>query len=134
MIHPVPKPRPKGAKPRKRMKRGRTRLRARGESPTVRAFLAAVAGMPCWLCGKHPADPDHWVRRSSRGKKHPEKHWNNVWPLCRRHHNEKHRIGRERFVARYQCDPAGVCRAVTAMWQEGRKYAKQLAFHETGGM
>ena len=124
MIYPVPKP---GRAPKKvapRLKK--SRLRVRRQSPAVRDFLAAVSELACWLCGKHPADPDHWVRRSARGKKHPEKHFNNVWPLCRRHHDEKHKIGPERFAERHQVNPVEVCKAVTAMWQEGRAARKIL--------
>lgn len=61
-------------------------------------LLAKVKAMPCLVCGKGPSDPDHIVTRGAGGG--DEAH--NVWPLCRTHHTERHKIGLHTFIAKYQ--------------------------------
>lgn len=53
----------------------------------------------CEICGRYPAEPHHWCH--SRGAGGGDEPWNLLW-LCRRHHEEAHRIGRDTFFERYK--------------------------------
>lgn len=54
--------------------------------------------MPCVVCESDgPSDPDHIKTRGSGGDDEP----GNVWPLCRSHHVERHKIGIETFKSKY---------------------------------
>lgn len=52
----------------------------------------------CLVCGQFPTDVDHIKTRGSGGSND----WFNVWPLCRNHHTEKHSLGLNEFIRRYQ--------------------------------
>lgn len=59
-----------------------------------RKLLDAVKKQPCVACGRvatefMPVDPDHISTEGSGGDDVPE----NVWPLCREHHDMKGREG-----------------------------------------
>lgn len=60
-------------------------------------FLATFKHMACLVCGKRPSDPDHIRTKGSGGGDSP----GNVWPLCRPHHSERHRIGIKSFLDKY---------------------------------
>lgn len=67
--------------------------------------------LPCWICGRRPADPDHAVLRSQGGLDH------HTWPLCRRHHDERHAdLGR--FMRRYNVAPEVVAAELAAALRE----------------
>ena len=50
-----------------------------------RRLLDTYAELGCVVCGTKPSDPDHVKTKGSGGDDVPE----NVWPLCRKHHDEK---------------------------------------------
>lgn len=52
-------------------------------------FLDAVKLLPCLCCNRTPSDPDHITSRGAGG----DDSKSNIWPLCRRHHNERHARG-----------------------------------------
>ena len=53
--------------------------------------------MPCVVCGMDPTDIDHIRSRGAGGSDE----WWNVWELCRRDHQERHRIGLPAFVEKH---------------------------------
>ena len=59
-----------------------------------REHVKFVAGHPCLICGRHPADPHHLRFAQSRalGRKVSDEF---TVPLCRGHHREVHRCGDE---------------------------------------
>lgn len=52
----------------------------------------------CLVCKQTPVDPDHITTRGAGGDNSPS----NLWPLCRRHHAERHQIGICTFIERYE--------------------------------
>lgn len=67
-----------------------------------RKFLDEIKKQPCAICGAtgcgfNPVDPSHIQSRGAGG---PDESWN-VFPMCRLHHMEWHRIGCLSFLARY---------------------------------
>lgn len=55
-----------------------------------RNLLDAVKNMPCLCCHRPPpSDPDHVTSRGAGG----DDSESNVWPLCRKHHTERHSKG-----------------------------------------
>lgn len=60
-------------------------------------FLNFIKTLPCLVCRAVPSDPDHITTRGAGGGDYPE----NVWPLCRAHHNERHAIGIKSLVEKY---------------------------------
>lgn len=61
-------------------------------------LLKAVRTLPCLACGGRPSDPDHITTRGAGGKDTAE----NVWPLCRAHHQERHLKGLGHMIERYR--------------------------------
>lgn len=53
--------------------------------------------MQCVVCGTTPCDPDHIRTKGAGGHDHPQ----NLWALCRTHHQERHKIGIWTFVFTY---------------------------------
>lgn len=67
---------------------------------TTRADQALMycRASPCVACGmRPPSEVDH-IR--TRGAGAGDEHWE-IWPLCRRHHQEKHGIGLYTFTTKY---------------------------------
>lgn len=62
-----------------------------------RALLEAVKIMTCVVCSRRPCDPDHIRSRGAGGGDTHE----NVWPLCRWHHTERHTVGLTEFARKY---------------------------------
>ena len=62
-----------------------------------KAFLKYFRTQPCSLCGVFPSDPDHIITRGAGGKDEES----NLWPLCRRHHTERHAIGLVEITRRH---------------------------------
>jgi ERF superfamily len=80
-----------------------------------REHVKFVAGQPCLICGRHPADPHHLRFAQSRalGRKVSDEF---TVPLCRGHHREVHRCGDEAaWWAKVGVDPVGVA---NALWRE----------------
>jgi len=53
---------------------------------------------PCCVCGARPSDPHHDPARSLGGLDR------DTLPLCRPHHDERHRIGRPAFEKKHGVD------------------------------
>lgn len=51
--------------------------------------IEAIRQEPCAACGKRPVDPDHIKTRVAGGGDR----WENLMPLCRKHHTERHACG-----------------------------------------
>lgn len=62
-----------------------------------RELRASYKDKDCLVCGSSPCDPDHIKTFATRLKDEPR----NIWPLCRKHHVEKHTIGLNQFVQKY---------------------------------
>jgi hypothetical protein len=80
-----------------------------------REHVKFVAGHPCLICGRRPADPHHLRFAQSRalGRKVSDKF---TVPLCRGHHREIHRHGDEAaWWAKVGVEPLGVA---NALWRE----------------
>lgn len=61
--------------------------------------LELIKDMPCMICMKHgPSDVDHWRTRGAGGKNDLQ----NLSPLCRLHHREKHDQGIITFWNKYK--------------------------------
>jgi hypothetical protein len=74
-----------------------------------------VAGRPCLICGRHPADPHHLRFAQSRalGRRVSDEF---TVRLCRGHHREVHRYGDEAaWWAKAGVEPL---RAANALWRE----------------
>ena len=80
-----------------------------------REHVKFVAGHPCLICGRRPADPHHLRFAQSRalGQKVSDEF---TVPLCRGHHREIHRHGDEAaWWAKVGVEPLGVA---NALWRE----------------
>jgi hypothetical protein len=80
-----------------------------------REHVKFVAGHPCLICGRHPADPHHLRFAQSRalGRKVSDEF---TVPLCRGHHRELHRCGDEAaWWAKVGVEPLGVAHS---LWRE----------------
>ena len=80
-----------------------------------REHVKFVAGHPCLICGRRPADPHHLRFAQSRalGRKVSDEF---TVPLCRGHHREVHRSGDEAaWWAKVGVEPL---RAADALWRE----------------
>jgi ERF superfamily len=80
-----------------------------------REHVKFVAGHPCLICGRRPADPHHLRFAQSRalGRKVSDEF---TVPLCRGHHREIHRYGDEAaWWAKVGVEPLGVA---NALWRE----------------
>lgn len=69
-------------------------------------YLNYVKTLPClcfngldskYRCNSGPVDPDHITSRGAGGGDTPD----NVWPLCRTHHNLRHARGLPYITERY---------------------------------
>jgi hypothetical protein len=60
-------------------------------------YLRFIRNKPCSVCRALPSDPDHHPTRGS-GRWSDER----TWPLCRKHHTERHAIGILEFQRRYK--------------------------------
>jgi hypothetical protein len=80
-----------------------------------REHVKFVAGHPCLICGRRPADPHHLRFAQSRalGRKVSDEF---TVPLCRGHHREVHRCGDEAaWWAKVGVEPLGLA---NALWRE----------------
>jgi hypothetical protein len=92
-----------------------------GHTPRRRnkAHLKFVASQPCLLCGRQPSDPHHlrFAQPQALGRKVSDEF---VVPLCRTHHREVHRIGREAGwwkAVKPEIDPLEIARR---LWEQSR--------------
>src|SRR5262249_3691416 len=80
-----------------------------------REHVKFVAGHPCLICGRRPADPHHLRFAQSRalGRRVSDEF---TVPVCRGHHREVHRYGDEAaWWAKAGVEPL---RAANALWRE----------------
>ena len=80
-----------------------------------REHVKFVAGHPCLICGRRPADPHHLRFAQSRalGRKVSDEF---TVPLCRGHHREVHQCGDEAaWWAKVGVEPL---RTANALWRE----------------
>jgi ERF superfamily len=75
-----------------------------------RQHLRFVARQPCLVCGREPCDPHHLRFAQQRGLAQKVSDEFTV-PLCRAHHRELHRAGKEvDWWSRMGVDPLGIAR------------------------
>jgi hypothetical protein len=82
-----------------------------------REHLRYVAGQPCLVCGRKPADPHHLRHAQPRalGRKASDEF---TVPLCRIHHRLVHRVGNE--AAWWQDAGIDPIKAASKLWRETR--------------
>lgn len=104
-------------RPVNRKRRAKERLRAYGP-PARRAWVASLpCGVhPVWhgLCDAGPRDNAH-IESGGAGRKADS---DTVIPLCRRHHETLHRVGRVSFERRYGVDLAALAAATELAWRD----------------
>jgi hypothetical protein len=77
-----------------------------------RHHLRFVAQQPCLICGRQPCDPHHLKFAQAHGLGHKVSDEFTV-PLCRAHHRELHRAGKETdWWTRLAIDPLVVARSL----------------------
>lgn len=80
-----------------------------------KTHLRFVAKQPCLICGRQPCDPHHLRCAQSRGLGQKVSDEFTV-PLCRAHHRELHRAGKEvDWWAKTGIEPTGIARK---LWTE----------------
>jgi hypothetical protein len=81
----------------------------------VKQHLRFVAKQPCLVCGREPCDPHHLRFAQSRGLSLKVSDEFTV-PLCRAHHRELHRTGKElNWWAKAGLEPISLARK---LWRE----------------
>jgi hypothetical protein len=105
---PTPAPSPPGPLPLGRAPRRRNK-----------AHLKFVATQPCLLCGRQPSDPHHlkFAQPQALGRKVSDEF---TVPLCRTHHRQLHRAGREAAwwkATHPDLDPLAVAQR---LWEQSR--------------
>lgn len=76
--------------------------------------------MNCIACLRTPCDGDHIKNFAGQEEKDIEE---NIWPLCRFCHIEKHRIGLSEFVKRHNLKEELLSRG---FWFDGFKWRKHF--------
>jgi hypothetical protein len=74
--------------------------------------LRLVAKQPCLVCGREPCDPHHlrFAQQRGLGQKVSDEF---TVPLCRAHHRELHRAGKEaEWWSKTGIDPLGIARGL----------------------
>ena len=82
-----------------------------------KAHLKFVASQACLICGREPSDPHHlgFAQPRALGRKVSDEY---VVPLCRTHHREVHRSGKEiNWWKKYGLEPLTVA---SALWARTR--------------
>lgn len=83
----------------KKQKRKISDAEANREKRRVESIHNRIRALPCTACFKTPpSDPDHLSTRGAGGENSEE----NLWPLCRKCHTERHKIGLTSFTAKYE--------------------------------
>lgn len=92
-----------------------------------RQHLRFVATQPCLVCGREPSDPHHLRFAQSRGLGQKVSDEFTV-PVCRAHHREIHRTGKEReWWARLGIDPLPSARTLWATTHPSRAPAPAVS-------
>lgn len=74
-------------------------------------FINFIRTQPCVICGALPVDADHIKTRGAGGGD------DQVWPLCRLHHTERHSMGIKTFQSRYDVDSQVVLGQLRRLYQ-----------------
>jgi hypothetical protein len=75
---------------------------------------------PCIVCGRFPVDADHILAFARDKDKDVAE---NMWPLCRSHHNEK-ALSLVDFVNKYRLHEELLNRS---MWFDGRRWRRHFS-------
>lgn len=109
---PAPKPEPRAKKPRKP-------LTSKGGPERDTARMVYVGTLPCVACEsvgliqRSRSQADHIRSRGAGGKE-----VGNLWPLCAKHHDERHIKGLRRFAYEYDVIPQAEGAFVEAAYLE----------------
>jgi hypothetical protein len=97
-----------------------------GHAPRRRnkAHLKFVASQPCLLCGRQPSDAHHlrFAQPQALGRKVSDEF---TVPLCRTHHRQVHRSGREKgwwAATQPNLDPVAIART---LWERSHKAGQE---------
>jgi ERF superfamily/Putative HNHc nuclease len=93
-----------------------------------KAHLKFVASQACLICGREPSDPHHlgFAQPRALGRKVSDEY---VVPLCRTHHREVHRAGKEiNWWKKYSLEPLTVA---SALWARTRHTGQSMSVHQT---
>lgn len=133
---PAPKPTPRLKTPKKPLRRsGKIRVRRRSKRFARRREPACaqwIRRLPCVICRRLSSDP-HLIFTAAYGSymggpsdaAHVKTRGSggddigNLIPLCRRHHQEQHRIGVRSFEDRHLVDLTYEARSFAALYQLG---------------
>ena len=77
-------------------------------------YISWIKANPCIICGYPFSDPHH----SSTGGKGTKASDYTCLPLCHKHHQEIHQIGKQTFQAKYNINFKEVCKRLNAIWNE----------------
>jgi hypothetical protein len=97
-----------------------------------KAHLKFVAGQPCLLCGRRPADPHHlrFAQAGALGLKVSDEY---TVPLCRTHHRQLHQAGNERHwwqANGRDVDPLAIAKD---LWERSKKGNGALSWSNDAG-
>ena len=90
--------------------------------------LRFVAGQPCLVCGREPCDPHHlrFAQLRGLGQKVSDEF---TVPLCRAHHRELHRAGKEvDWWTKIAIEPLAIARE---LWLSTRHRSETTSFRQT---
>ncbi len=90
--------------------------------------LRFVAGQPCLVCGREPCDPHHlrFAQLRGLGQKVSDEF---TVPLCRAHHRELHRAGKEvDWWTKIAIEPLAIARE---LWLSTRNRSGTTSFQQT---
>jgi hypothetical protein len=102
-----------------------------GHAPRRRnkAHLQYVASQPCIICGRCPSDPHHlkFAQPAAMGRKVSDEF---TVPLCRTHHREAHRAGKETDWWSKAGGHADPLKAAADLWAKSQALPSRVALAE----
>lgn len=126
-VYKAPKPRPKKKSPRKPLKKTAMKAWRRKPDSFARIYHSVarqkfVSGLPCCVCRGGPCEGHH-IKSEGIARK---AHYTMIVPLCARHHDEYHDIGRETFRRKYwNIDLEALARETERKWQDYSNQVKE---------
>ena len=118
-VYPVKKPTPRAKAGRQPLKRTRMKQRP-SKVVRDRERMAFVASQPCVVCRTYgmtqrsKTQADHVRTRGAGGGER-----GNLWPLCARHHDERHRLGLKSFQYEYALDAKEIAEVMEIRFVNG---------------